>query len=185
LAIDPTTPPVSCINELINNYMFCGQELTQEQKQAAYNAYIEVTKLKPFDYQSFINNLEAQWVATANIIAFYIFVPILVLLLTAIWLYVGFKKMNWIVGIYLSILVIVVLYGFNLAYRINSQYYYQNKFQNLKNEAAQTTQSYQNSIALQTQGLMAAACAVTCKDGVNCWKCNGTTPCPPCNANNQ
>jgi hypothetical protein len=168
-------PPYNCMINLIDKYCTEGQTISDEQKKAAFNAFSDTTGFKPMDLTKIVNNLANQGNNLANFNSFYMFMPITILLIIFIWLMVGFKRINWALGLFATVFVIVILYSFSIAYRLNVQTYVRNRQSSLNNEIEQAEENYRNSVAYWNQGLFAAACAVTCTGGTGCWSCQKKT----------
>lgn len=172
--------PYSCLIDLINNHSSCYQDIPKERRQAAYEAFVDVTGYKPANLNSIFNNFDNNLESLVNFNSFYMFAPTLIFFLIIIWLMVGFKWMTLGLGLFFTVLVIVVYYSFTIAYRVNFNYYMRSRRRTVQNQATLAQNSFENSIAYWPQGLLAAACAVTCDDPENCWKCNPNQNCPPC-----
>lgn len=172
--------PYSCMIDLINNYSSCYQEIPLDKRQAAYKAFVDVTGYKQPNLDLIFNNVEGSFDALVNFNSFYMFAPTLIMFLIIIWLMVGFKWMTLGLGLFFTVLVIVVYYSFTIAYRINFEYYMRTRRQTIKNQTNLAQNAFENSIAYWPQGLMAAACAVTCDNPEDCWTCHGGPNCPPC-----
>ena len=106
---------------------------------------------------------------------------VVIVVLIIIWMMVGFHWINWVIGLFFTVLVIVILYGFSILYRIHFQNYLRSRNKVIQNQSTIAQQSFENSIAYWPQGLFAAACAVTCDGTTGCWSCNENDDCPPCN----
>ncbi len=167
------SPPWSCMVELLNNQSVCGTVIPQDKVRAAYDAWSKVTGFVPPDYVSIFADVQYNQETVVNFIGWYMYIPVLLLGLTVIWLGVGFGWFNWVVGIFLSLLAFVLHYGFSIAFRINAIGWL--RTQNDENVAYYQglETAFENSIAYWPQGLFAAACAITCDDPNNeCWTCN-------------
>lgn len=173
--------PISCMLDLITNHMYCGQEFTQQQMTNAYNTYVDVTGFKPFNLPNAFKTLNNQTNAMISFNAFYIYGPIALLMIIVVWLLAGFQWINWVVALYFTILIIVVLYGFSIAYRIHAQSNMNKRFTTLETEAHTSQQAYENSISKIPNAMLAVACSLTASGGTGYWECNPEeTPCPPC-----
>lgn len=178
-----TKEPFNCMVQVIENHSTCGENLSPEVIKAAYNAYTDVTGYTPMNWNEIFTNLYNQNTAILNFNAFYIFMPILILILIIVWLMAGFKWITWPVALYYTTLSIVVLYGFSIAYRIHAQTFLRGRNADYQQKASKAQQSYQNSIAYMPQGIFAVACAIANDGSSDAWTCNENpyTPCPPCN----
>ena len=175
--------PISCMIDLLTgSYANCDAEISTEQRKAAYESFADVTGYKPMNWNQTLTNLNTQQKNILNFNAFYMFFPLFLLAMIIIWLMVGFGWFNWIVGLFLSGLVFIILYGFSMLYRIHARNYIYNQNQQFQRDATDSQNNFENSIALWPQGLFAAACAVTATGG-NGWRCNETNDCPDCPSN--
>lgn len=166
--------------------MCCGNEFTQEQKAAAYQAFTNTTGLKPFNYVSAADAEQDQSDRLFILNSFYFFIPVMILILIIIWIFVGTGRMAWAVGLFFSVLTIIILYGFSVAYRIAAENSYHRYYQGRRSAAQQAQQSYQDSVAYWFQGILAASCAITCQDDcdpTDCWTCNPVEPDCGCTGN--
>lgn len=174
--------PFSCMIDLINStYSNCGEDIPENKRQAAYNAFTDITGYKPADLTKVFGTINNDFYAMINFNSFYMFFPTFFIILIAIWLMVGFNWMAWPVGLFLSVLVAVILYVFSILYRIHAQSYFLGQNNTIENEGINAQRNLENSIAYWPQGLFAVACAVTCTGGTGCWSCNQLT-CPPCSS---
>jgi len=165
-------PPLSCVQELIKNNMYCGQRFTSEQEQKAFKAFTEVTQWNPINLEEVFAQMRNQADDIFMLNAYYFFIPLLILIIIVIWVFVLTYRINWILALFLSILAILTLYLFSIAYRNAAENSYNNHYNNLRNIARSAQQSYEKSIAYWIQGLLASACAVTnCTDKPS-WTCN-------------
>lgn len=177
------TLPFSCLVDILTGpYSNCTVDIPRAKRQAAYEAFSDITGYQPMNLERAFSSIGSDFNALSNFNAFYMFIPTLILLLVGIWLMVIFKWFNWVVGLFLSSFVLVILYGASVAYRVHFQTYLENRNKTVLNEARLAQFRFENSIAYWPQGISAAACAVTCTTGTTgCWTCNGGTICPPCN----
>lgn len=169
--------PYSCIIELVDQYMKCGQDIPPDKLELAYNAFVEVTGYQPPDLRQVANEVDTQTRDIVNLNAFYIFVPILLVIVALIWVMVFFGWFHWAVGLFFTVFATVVLYFFDIAYRIHANALLNNRKEALLDIADRSQKNLQDSIAYWPQGLFAVSCAVTCKDGEQCWVCDETNPC--------
>jgi len=175
-----TQQPFSCMIDLINNYADCDQDISQSKRVAAYQAFSDVTGYRPANLNTIFDTINGDFEGLVNFNAFYMFAPTLILALIIIWLMVGFRWIDWPVGLFFTVLVIVILYGFSILYRIHFQNWIKSRNTTVQNQATIAQKSFENSIAYWPQGLFAAACAVTCDGTTGCWTCNENNNCPPC-----
>ena len=177
--------PFSCMIDLINNYSNCYQDIPLAKRKAAYQAFSEVTGYRPANLNNMFDTINSDFETLVNFNSFYMFAPTLILLLILIWLMVGFRWINWVLGLFFTVLVIVILYGFSILYRIHFQNWIRSRNTTIQNEATAAQKSFENSIAYWPQGLFAASCAVTCDGTTGCWTCNDNSNCPPCSGGNR
>lgn len=177
--LDFNQKPLSCIFDLLRNYMDCNTEIPEEKRQAAYEAYVRVTGYEPVNLNEIFENIARESQITINLNAFYIFTPIAILLLIIIWLMVGFRWVPWHLALFGTVIIFYVMYLFSVAYRLNTSLYYRSKYQGIYDNITNSQAAQKDSVSYTIQGLLAAACAVVCQDGQNCWQCNGSPQCPP------
>lgn len=181
LAQTASQAPISCMIELLTGpYANCDAEIPNEQRRAAYNSFATITGYRPINWNQALNHLNDQQKNILNFNAFYLFFPIFLLAMIVIWLMVGFGWFNWVVGLFLSGLVFIVLYGFSMLYRIHAHTFINDQNQQLQQDVSDAQNNFENSIAYWPQGLFAAACAVTATGGASGWTCNEISNCPAC-----
>ena len=169
--------PFSCMIDLLTGqYSECDIAIPSDKLQAAYNAFTEVTNYQPINLSKVFNDLNTEQKKLIRFNAFYIFMPIMILILIIIWMLVGFGWIQWEPALYFTILSIILLYGFSIAYRIHTERFLNTQYQNTQHYAQQAQQNYQNSVAYWPQGIYAIACALT-STGTTGWTCNAYNPC--------
>ncbi len=183
MALKSNGIPFSCLHNVIEKHSTCGTNLTPKTTQAAYQAFTNVTSYKPMDMNNVFSTLNAETYNIVNFTAFYMCMPVLILFLIIIWLMVGFRWVHWPLGIFLTVLVFVVLYGFTIAYRIHAQNYLNSKLDSLKEITKNADDNMATTVASLPQGLYAVACAVDSNGASGSWECNKKSDknaCPPC-----
>jgi hypothetical protein len=153
-----THPPLSCMINLIDKHMTTGTLPNDQQRQAAYEAFTNVTGYDPYANASGSSN-SADEIASIN--AFYMYMPTAILLLVAIWVMVGHSWISWPVGLFLTIFLFLIYYLFSIMYRIQMDQI------SKRNSNSDNEYKYLQSVALWPQGMLAAACAVTSNSGDN------------------
>lgn len=171
--------PFSCMIQLVDEYMNCNEDIPKEKRDAAYKAFTDVTGYNHADLKKIANEFNTENIDLVNLNAFYLFVPLIILIIVMIWVMVGFGWFNWAAGLFFTVLAFAILYSFNIAYRIHANNLLENRKKALDKIASETQSNFENSLAYWPQGFFAAACAITCEDGDNCWTCNEIDPCPP------
>ena len=168
----PTKAPISCMLNLLNGpYSQCGATIPDDKRQLSYDVFTEITGYKPIDLNHVFNDLNEEQKTILIFNAFYIFMPMLIIILIAIWLMVGFGWFNWVIGIFLTVSAILIIYIFSVVYRIHVQNYLNSRADQRKRDADIAQNNFQNSIAYWPQGLFGVACAITAT-GTTGWKCN-------------
>jgi len=174
--------PFSCMIDLIQNYSSCFEDIPQDKVEESYNVFKDITGWNQPNLANIFNSVDENFENLVNFNSFYMFAPVLFLFFIIIWLNVGFGRTTWELGLFFTVLVVVILYGFSIAYRVHFDTYLRNRSRIIQQELNQSSTSFQNSIAYWPQALFATACTITCDS--NCWKCNGSGNCPPCRPNN-
>lgn len=172
--------PFKCLIDVINNNSTCKTQLTPAARQAAFKAFSSVTGYEPMNMNQVFTDIHNQTYTIVGFTAFYVFMPVLILILVALWLMVGFGWIQWAPALYLSILSFIILYGFSILYRISAQNYLNKQLSSLKNIAHTYNDNFQSTIAYLPQGLFAVACAVSSDGQSDAWTCNNAPTCPPC-----
>lgn len=171
--------PWSCMTELVDQFMNCGEDISEEKRKAAWTAFTNATGFKGIDYAKIGNELADQQALVINLNAFYLWVPLFIVILVLVWLMVGFGWFSWALGLFLTVLAFGILYSFNIAYRIHADRIMENRKKAFSTFAHDAQSQFENSVAYWPQGMFSVACAVTC-DGDDCWSCNEVKSCPPC-----
>jgi hypothetical protein len=167
-----STIPFSCMIDVISNKSCCNQRYSKDIEKAAFQAFSDVTGYKPVNFDEVFNTLHSQNVNLIHYNAFFTLMPVFILILITIWLMVGFKWINWVVGLFATTFTIVVLYAFAISYRITGQNYINNNASNIKQNLEKSQQNFEDSVAYWAQGLFAAACAISSNGGLGSWTCN-------------
>jgi hypothetical protein len=178
-----TTEPFACMIDVIANKSCCGQKYPQDVEDAAAQAFADVTGYKPIDLDTAFDTLQQQSQLILEFNSFFFFMPVLILILIVIWLMVGFRWINWVVGLFATTLSIVVMYGFAIAYRVSALRYLNEQGITIKNNLQNAQNNFDQSVAYWPQGLFAATCAIS--KGSEGWTCNDCNPCPPCTSMSQ
>ena len=178
------TKPISCMLDLLTgHYADCDVTIPIEKRQEAFKTFQKITGYKPFNIEKFFNDFTDHQNTVLNYNAFYIFIPTLILTLMIILFFIIIKFINWVDGLYLVAIALIILYGFSISYRMTSGNYIDKNITSLKNTAIAYETHYEDSFAYWLQGFFAMACNLTSKDGKG-WTCNNK--CEPCfNPNNN
>lgn len=172
LAETASQPPLSCMIDLVTGSdVDCGAEIPADKREAAFNAFTEVTNFQPINVGTIFSEITDEQRNILNLTAFYIFFPSFLFVLVAIWLMVGFNWFTWPAGLFLSVLTFIILYGFALLYRTQVYNFLLTQNQQWQEQAANIQSNFENSVAYWPQGLFAVACAVTATGGTG-WTCN-------------
>lgn len=177
------TEPFSSMIDLIQNDSNCGTNIPSQKRQQAYNAFSEVTGYKPINLSNSFNTISSTNKTIVNFTASYIFAPVFIVIIIAVWIMVGFGWFNWAIGIYLTGLAFIILYGFSILYRLHTDSFIDSQNTKLQNDAVNAQQNFANSIAYWPQGLFAVASAVN-STGSTGWLCNGPTSIQGCASGN-
>lgn len=168
--------PFKSLIDVINNNSTCKSQLTPATKNAAYKAFTSVTGYEPLNMDNVFDTIQAQTFAMVKFAAFYIFIPIMLLILVGLWLMVGVGWIGWGPALYLSLLSFIVLYGFSILFRVHAQLYLNEQLKSLKNLSGTYNSNFQSTIAYLPQGLFAVASSVASNGHANAWTCNNNPP---------
>jgi hypothetical protein len=162
-------PPISCMINLITGQLAgCGTSIPDAKRQAAFNAFYEITGYNPLN----LNNFNEDQKTLLNFNVYYIIFPVILTFWIAIWLMVGFGWIAWAAGLFLSVLTVIILYGFSIIYRIQVENFLNSTHPQLPVSAG----NFEDNLAYWPQGLFAAACALTASTGTTGWTCNPPIP---------
>ena len=174
LATEMNQVPFSCMTNLLTGpFSECGSEIPVSRREAAWNAFSEVTGYRPVDLNQAFTTLSDQQKQIINFTAFYMFVPIFVVITLGICFMIAAGWINGYTGLFLIGLLFIILYGFSVLYRVFVLDFLSSEHQQLQNNIAAAQDNFQNTIAYWPQGLYAVACAVTAT-GTTGWTCNGS-----------
>jgi hypothetical protein len=174
----PNIKPISCMLDLLTGHFSdCNVNIPPEKLAEALNVFKSMTGYVPLNITKFFDDLQTHQISTLNFTAFYIFMPVLILTLLLILFMITYKFINWIDGLYLGVLALIVLYGFDILFRRQASTYIDNKLSMLEQDAINAQTNYENSISHWPQAFFGMACALTSKDG-KAWTCNNK--CEPC-----
>lgn len=158
-------PPISCMINLITGQLAgCGTTISDAQRRAAFNAFYDITGYNPLN----LNNFNEEQKTLLNYNTYYIIFPVILTFWIAIWLMVGFGWVAWGAGLFLSVLAVIILYGFSIIYRIQVENFLNSAHPQLPVSAG----DFGDNLAYWPQGLFAAACALTASTGTTGWTCN-------------
>jgi hypothetical protein len=179
----PNTKPFSCMLDLLTgHYSDCDVTIPIEKRQEAFKAFKSITGYEPFNIEKFFNDFLDHQNTVLNYNAFYIFMPTLILALMIVLFFILTNFVNWVDGLYLATIALIILYGFSILYRISTSNYIDERTTSLKNYAITYETNYEDSFAYWIQGFFAMACNLTSKDGKG-WTCNNN--CDPCSNPNK
>ena len=164
--------PIGCVLKLIANYMDCDQGIPKSKVDAAWKAFTKVTGYQHPDLQKIFDELTEQSNVEGAITSFYMLTPLLILSLITIWISAWLHGNEWVFATYATVFVVGLLFYMGASYRINLTSVRDQNFDAVKAVVNDSLDSHKQSIAYQIQGLLAAACAITCKRGQECWHCN-------------
>ena len=168
--------PFDCLVKVIEDQAGCDHQFNDATTKQAYQTFIDITGIQPINMNQVFTNLQNETKAVINFNAFYVFIPILILILIGIWLIVAFGWINWALGLFITTFVFVFLYGFSILYRITAQNYLRGRGKSLQNMATEAQENFQNGIAYLPQALFSVACADVAEGGTGYWTCN-EVPC--------
>lgn len=180
LASIANRPPLSCMIDLVTGPSSdCGTEIPPDRRQAAFDTFSNITGFRPANLGFIFNQVTHEQRELLNIQTFYMFFPLFILSLLAIWLLVGFGWMSWPIGLFLSALVFLIIYGFSLLYRMQANNFLDNQDTIWENEVVNVQDNFEDTVAYWPQGLFGVACSVTSTGGTG-WVCNNGDDCPGC-----
>lgn len=142
--------------------------LTSEQKQAGFAAFSAATGFASPDFTTVFNQVIDQQQEIVNFTSYYMYAPTLLLSIIVIWLGVAYKWFNWVVGLFLTVLAIIVLYGFSVLYRFTAKTWLREQNQASLVVAQSLEKDFEDSVAFWPQALFDVSCAVVNAGPVNC-----------------
>jgi hypothetical protein len=172
------TQPFSCmLNLLTGHYSDCDVNIPLEKRKEAFAAFQKITGYKPLNIDAYFNDLSDYQTKMLEFSSFYIFMPTLILSFFVILFLVITKFINWVDGLYLFVIALIILFGFSILYRFNASKYISEKSASLQNAATTSQTNFEDNFAYWIQGFFAMSCSLTSKDGKG-WTCNKN--CNPC-----
>lgn len=171
LGVKLRTSPYSCFVELVDNYT-C-KNLSVEKKKELYNKYLEITGIKEYNITAAATIANVQTYDIILYTCFYIFMPISLLLFIVIWVLVILKRLTWVFGVYATMLLFIIMYGFSIGYRIHAMNLIRQNQEIIDSEYAAYLESTRNGIPYMPQALLGMACSITC-DQADCVSCQNT-----------
>lgn len=131
--------------------------IPEDKLRNAYETFTNITGYQPLEINKSIINMNHTQKEFAEINLFYLFFPSFILFTIIIWVMVIQGSLNWVAGLFLTILVFIILYSFVIAYRIQLDNFHNKHHQEiiLQFEEAQT--NYENSLAYWPRGLFEVA----------------------------
>ncbi len=92
-----------------------NEQIKEKQKQEAFESFLQ---LAGFNLDGSNLNTTVIDRSFLNSTAFYMFFPVFVVFVIGIMFAVGAHWITWPAGVYLAILTFIILYGFNMLYRM-------------------------------------------------------------------
>ena len=163
--------PLSCMTNLLTGeFSQCGAIISDAQRQAAFNAFTDITGFKPVDLNQAFSIITEDEKKVLAFTAFYIFFPLGLIILIGIWILAIVGTFTWPLALFLSIFLFIILYLLSIAYRNQAEHSLNSRNTQLRTIVSESQTNFQNSVALFPQALYAIACAIT----GNGWRCNPT-----------
>lgn len=175
-----SSSPFNALIDVIMHYSNCDQELSADARQAAMNAFIEVTGWNTSAQTTYDDSIEKTFHDVVNVTSLYIFLPTFILVVVAVWFMYGFGWMTWPAALFFTVLAFVILYAFSILYRTHAQQIVRKKREDLRTASTVLQSNLESGIVYLPQGLFAVASSISSKDGTG-WICNKNAQnCPPC-----
>jgi len=163
--------PLSCLIELMNNYMYCGEPIPEFKRRLAYKAFTDVTGFKPANFEEIFNIIREHQNKVIKFTAFYVYLPIIIIIVIILLGLALIGSITWGGAIFGSIATIIILYIFAVGYRFHTVNFLSSRTQETLALSRGIQQNLENTIAYLPQGILSSACAITCNN-LGCWKCN-------------
>jgi ABC-type multidrug transport system fused ATPase/permease subunit len=164
--------PISCILKLMADYMDCDSKISKHKVEKAWKVYSNVKGEKEIDLVKILNEFGEQAVIRGSITAFALLFPLLILSFVIIWLFAWYIGNKWALATYASVIVNVFIFIIGAGYQVSLEVYEKDSLKSIHDYLSEIQQSKRDSVVYEIQGLLAAACAVTCEEGEKCWYCN-------------
>lgn len=164
---DAHSLPQSCIGPYLDKIQ-CGRQLSEKQRCAALKAFESVTGYQPFDMGILVAAYTEQQIKMLNFIAYYIFIPLIIITLIVVWVLVGFGWIAWEAGFWYSVFVITILMIFKVGFSLHGQSWIKKQGQIIALAANQSQADFENAVAYFPAATYAVACAVN----GDCWNCD-------------
>jgi len=183
---DAHSLPQSCMGPYLDK-INCGRPLTEAQRCAALKAFESVTGYQPFDLTKLVDTYTDQQIKMLNFIAYYIFIPIIIITIIVAWVLVGFGMISWEAGFWYTVFVVTMLMMFKVGFSIHAQSFIKKRSQALVDDVNASQADFENAIAY----FPAAGYAVACAVNGDCWNCDCKTcsnedgGCGPCKKKRQ
>jgi hypothetical protein len=172
------TKPISCMLDLLTgHYADCDVAIPLEKRREAFKTFQKITNYENADLINLYSDLKTHDNQLLSYDAFYMFMPTLILSLLVVLFLVLTNFVNWVDGLYLANIALIVLYGFAILYRRTASKYIDDNYDLLQAKVIFDRQNYVDNFAYWIQGFFAMACELTSNDGKG-WTCNKN--CDPC-----
>lgn len=171
----PTTDPLQCMRNLIDNNMYCGEQPDPNRAKKAADAFGEVSGLNKINTEKTVDNIVNSLRGVSNINVIYFMLSWFIIIAIAIWLMVAFSWIDLISALYLQVIMFAIFYGFTIAYRVQINNYLIRIKNDIVQELDANGQIIKDSIARLPQAVLSSACAQT-TEGYDYWKCNEKPP---------
>ena len=147
----PPIPMYEGCTSIITN---TNDNLTNEQKHAAYMAYVNNHGYVPFDYTELTTNTANTANTIVNNTAFFVFFSMFLLFIIMILILIVYGHLDIIVGLHLIILFSLIIYVMSMLYRHNTLSIIKTSSEGLNNSIAQNKINFENSIIQLPNNIM-------------------------------
>ena len=163
--------PLSCLINLINDYMYCGESIPEEKKRLAYKAFVDVTGFRPANFEEIFRIIREHQKAVIRFTALYVYLPVILIIIVILWGLALIGSITWGGAIFGTVATIIILYIFATAYRFHTTNFLSSRTEETLALSRSIQHNLENTVAYLPQGILASACAITCNN-LGCWKCN-------------
>lgn len=146
------------LSSVIEQYSKDKISIPQDKAKDIIKSFEIITGYQPLNVETFFKSLTDEQKNLLNYNAFYFFLPVMLVFLIIIWIMVGFGYMNWMVGIYATLIIFMILYISSIFYRTRAQNYLSSQNINVINIVEATQRNFLESIPYWQRALSAISC---------------------------
>lgn len=143
--------------QLIQYGYIPGDNVNAPSSSVAFDTFVQTTGFVPYNFNQLSTTLNNNNSALINSVTYFVFYPIIILTVVIIWLAIIWGGICWEIGLFLTLLVVVVLLTANILFRQQAGGQTLTNNNMLAQDLSRTQTAQQESIAYWPQGMAAVS----------------------------